>query len=310
MWWYVLKRILQAIVSILGVSTIVFFILHLSSNPVLLMVPPNASAHDIAVLTHSLGLDKPLWVQYLNFLRSLSEGNLGYSYVQSQPALSILLQRLPFTLELACTAFVLSLVIGIPIGMLTAFFRGTWIERLLMPLVLIGQSMPAFWTGILLILLMSVVLKWLPSSGAGGIQSLVLPAVTLASLSMATIARMTRSSFIEELDKEYVKTARSKGAKTFRIMVQHIMRNASIPIVTIVGLEIANLFGGSVVTETIFAWPGVGALTIQSITARDFPVVQAIVLFVSIVYIVINLITELLYVWIDPRIQLGGAKSV
>lgn len=307
--WYVIRRILQAILSILGVSTIVFFILHLSSNPVLLMVPQGASAHDIAVLTHSLGLDKPLWEQYLIFLRNLGEGNLGYSYVQSQPALTILLQRLPFTLELASSAFVLSLVIGIPIGMLTAFFRGTWIERTLMPLVLVGQSMPAFWTGILLILFVSVFLRWLPSSGATGIQSLILPAVTLASLSMATIARMTRSSFIEELDKEYVKTARSKGAKTFRIMVRHIMRNASIPILTIIGLEIANLLGGSVVTETIFAWPGVGALTIQSITARDFPVVQAIVLFVSIVYILVNLITELVYMWVDPRIKLGGKAS-
>jgi len=303
---YILRRILQALVSILGVSTIVFFILHLSGDPVLLMVPQNASAHDIAVLRHSLGLDRSLWIQYLSYLKHLSEGNLGYSYIQSQPALSILMERLPYTLELAITSFVLSLVIGIPIGMLTAFFRGTWIERLLMPLVLIGQSMPAFWTGILLILLISVSLKWLPSSGASGIQSLILPAITLASLSMATIARMTRSGFIEELGKEYVKTGRSKGAGTFRLMVRHILRNASIPILTVVGLEIANLLGGSVITETIFAWPGVGQLTIQSITGRDFPVVQAIVLFVSIVFILVNLITELIYAWVDPRIRLGG----
>lgn len=300
---------MQALISVLGVSTIVFFILHLSGDPVLLLAPQNASAHDISVLRHSLGLDKPLGMQYLIFLWHLVHGNLGYSYVQSEPALLIVMQRLPYTIELAAAAFLLSVVVGIPIGILTAVYRGKWMERLLMPIILVGQSMPAFWTGILLILLISVWLRWLPSSGAQGIQSLILPAITLSSLSIATIARMTRSGFIEELEKEYVKTARSKGAHGLRLIVRHIFRNASIPILTVTGLEVANLLGGAVVTETIFAWPGLGQLTIQSISARDFPVVQAIVLFISITYIVVNLITELAYGIIDPRIRSGRKIS-
>ncbi|MHB1681354.1 MAG: ABC transporter permease [Bacilli bacterium] len=307
--WYIARRLMQALISVLGVSTIVFFILHLSGDPVLLLAPQNASAHDISVLRHSLGLDKPLGMQYLIFLWHLVHGNLGYSYVQSEPALLIVMQRLPYTIELAVAAFLLSVVVGIPIGILTAVYRGKWMERLLMPIILVGQSMPAFWTGILLILLISVWLRWLPSSGAQGIQSLILPAITLSSLSIATIARMTRSGFIEELEKEYVKTARSKGAHGLQLIVRHIFRNASIPILTVTGLEVANLLGGAVVTETIFAWPGLGQLTIQSISARDFPVVQAIVLFISITYIVVNLITELAYGIIDPRIRSGRKIS-
>lgn len=307
--WYIARRLMQALISVLGVSTIVFFILHLSGDPVLLLAPQNASAHDISVLRHSLGLDKPLGMQYLIFLWHLVHGNLGYSYVQSEPALLIVMQRLPYTIELAAAAFLLSVVVGIPIGILTAVYRGKWMERLLMPIILVGQSMPAFWTGILLILLISVWLRWLPSSGAQGIQSLILPAITLSSLSIATIARMTRSGFIEELEKEYVKTARSKGAHGLQLIVRHIFRNASIPILTVTGLEVANLLGGAVVTETIFAWPGLGQLTIQSISARDFPVVQAIVLFISITYIVVNLITELAYGIIDPRIRSGRKIS-
>ncbi|UOF88990.1 ABC transporter permease [Fodinisporobacter ferrooxydans] len=302
---YAGRRIFQAVISILGVSTIVFFILHLSGDPVLLMVPQNSTAEDIANLRHSLGLDKPLGIQYILFIKNLLQGNLGYSYVQSQPAMDIVMERVPYTVELALAALVISLAIGITIGMLTAIYRGKWIERMLMPIILIGQSMPAFWTGILLIMLMSVRLHLLPSSGSSGIQSLVLPAITLASLSMATVARMTRSSVIEQLGKDYVKTARSKGVGNARLLIRHILRNAAIPIITIIGLEAANLLGGAVITETIFAWPGLGQLTIQSIAARDFPLVQAIVLLGAGTYIFINLITDLLYGLVDPRIKLG-----
>jgi len=179
----------------------------------------------------------------------------------------------------------------------------------LMPVVLVGQSMPAFWTGILLILFFSVRLKLLPSSGQGGLESLVLPAVTLGSLSLATFARITRSSFLEQLQKEYVRTALSKGAGPFRVMVFHVLRNASIPIVTIAGLELANLLGGAVITESIFAWPGIGQLTVQSIAARDFPIVQAVVLLGSVIYIFTNLGTDLLYGVIDPRVRLSGADG-
>jgi peptide/nickel transport system permease protein len=306
---YLSLRLVQAILAILGASTIVFFVLHLSSDPVLLLAPQNATPADLARLRHQLGLDQPIWVQYVTFLQNLIHGNLGYSYVQNQRAIDLVLDRLPYTAELAVAALVLSLAVGVPIGMLTAVYRGTWIEQALMPIILVGQSMPSFWSGILLILLFSVHFHWLPSSGTGGIRSLILPAITLASLTMATFARMTRSSFMEQLDQEYVRTARSKGVGAGRIMVAHVLRNASIPIITVLGLETANLLGGAVITETIFAWPGIGLLTVQAIAARDFPIIQAVVLLASVIFISANLLTDLLYGVVDPRIRLSGEAA-
>lgn len=302
---YVVKRTLQAVLAVLGVSTIVFFMLHLSGDPVQLMVPQNSSAEDIARLRSQLGLDRPLLVQYIDYMGGLLQADLGYSYIQNRPVVDIVLERLPYTLYLAIGAFLLALVTGVALGMITALYRGRLAERLLMPLVLLGQSLPAFWIGILLILFFSVRMGWLPSSGVNGLPSLILPTITLASLSTATIARITRSSFIEQLGAEYVTTARSKGVGTRRLLFRHVMRNASIPILTLVALDIAALLGGAVITETVFAWPGLGQLTIQAIEARDFPLVQAIVLLGSVTYIVINLATDLLYSAIDPRIRLG-----
>lgn len=303
---YIAGRTGQAVLSIIGVSVIVFFVLRLSGDPTRLLVPQNASADDIARLRHQLGLDQPVWVQFGRFLSGLAHGDLGYSYVQHRPALDLILERLPYTVDLALAALLLSLVLGVPIGMLSALYRGRAPERLLMPLVLVGQSMPAFWTGILLILFFSVDLHLLPSTGFQGPQSIIMPAFTLASLSLATLARITRSSFLEQLDEDYVRTARAKGAGTARLLVRHVLRNASIPIVTLAGLETAALLGGAVITETIFAWPGLGQLTVQSIEARDFPVVQAVVLFVATVYILVNLGVDLLYGLIDPRAGLVG----
>jgi len=302
---YIIGRLFQAILSILGISTIVFFILQLSGDPVLLMVPQNASAEAIELMRHQLGLDRPVFVQYLDFMKNLLLFDLGQSFVQNQPVIDILIQRLPHTLKLAAAALFLAIIVGIPIGMLTAYYRGKWVEKLLMPIILVGQSSPAFWTGILLIMFVSVKLRLLPSSGSEGLQSLILPAITLASLTIATFARMTRSSIIDHLDQEYVKTGKSKGASSFRLLSRHIFRNASIPIITMIGLETANLLGGAVITETIFAWPGLGQLTIQAIDARDFPLVQGIVLFGSAAYIFINLLTDLVYAWVDPRVKLG-----
>ena len=306
---YLAGRLVQAGISVLGISTVVFFVLHLSSDPVLLVAPQNASLEDIVRIRHSLGLDQPLPVQYVSFMGGLLRGDLGFSYVQGQSATALVLQRLPATAELTLAALLIAVGVGVPIGMLTAIRRGTWVERVLMPVVLIGQSMPAFWTGILLILFFSVRLRVLPSSGQGGLESLVLPAVTLGSLSLATFARITRSSFLEQLQKEYVRTALSKGAGPFRVLFFHVLRNASIPIVTIAGLELANLLGGAVITESIFAWPGIGQLTVQSIAARDFPIVQAVVLLGSVIYIFTNLGTDLLYGVIDPRVRLAGGDG-
>ncbi|MDR1977158.1 MAG: ABC transporter permease [Synergistaceae bacterium] len=301
---YLIRRFFQAFVSIVGISTIVFFALHLSGDPVRLMVPPDATLKDMDILRHELGLDRPLYIQYVEFFENLSRGDLGHSYVQNRPVLDIIRERFPYTVRLALAALLISVVTGIFIGIVNAVFRGKWIEKMFVPFILIGQCLPAFCVGILLIMLFSVQLRWLPSTGARGLKSLILPSITLASLSIASLAQVTRANMLEQLEQNYVRTARAKGAGTPRIVIWHVIRNAGIPIITLVGLETANLLGGAVVTETIFAWPGLGLLTIQAINARDFPLVQAIVLFVSIIFIAVNFLTDLLYVIVDPRIKL------
>jgi peptide/nickel transport system permease protein len=301
---YLIRRFFQALFSIAGVSTIVFFALHLTGDPVRLMVPPDATLKDMEILRHELGLDRPLHVQYLEFFENLLQGDLGHSYVQNRPVLHIILERFPYTAKLAVTALLISMIVGILIGVLSAVFRGKWIAKMMLPFVLLGQCLPAFCIGILLIMIFSVHFRWFPSTGARGFKSLVLPSLTLASLSIVSLSQVTRANMLEQLKQNYVRTARSKGAGTCRIVIWHVLRNAAIPIITLIGLETANLLGGAVVTETIFAWPGLGLLTIQAINARDFPLVQAIVLFVSIIFIVVNFLTDLLYVIVDPRIKL------
>jgi peptide/nickel transport system permease protein len=306
---YVIGRIGQSVLTLFGVLTIVFFAERLSGSPVRLLAGPNATPSDITNLTRQLGLDRPVSDQYLRFLSDAVRGNLGYSYVQGQSALHIVFSRIPHTAELAVAALLFSVVLGIPIGILSAFYRGRWPERVLMPIVLVGQSMPAFWSGILLILVFSVHFHLFPSSGAGGFKSLVLPMVTLGSLSLSTVARMARSSFIEHLGKDYVRTAAAKGASTLRVLLGHVFRNALLPILTITGLEAGNLLGGAVITETIFAWPGIGQLTVQSVESLDFPVVEAVVLVTSTVYITINLLVDLLYGVVDPRLRVQGSAA-
>ncbi len=301
---YIAGRAGQAALQLFGVITIVFVILRLSGDPARLLVPEQATAEDIARIRTSLGLDAPIWVQYLNYLGQLMRFDFGFSYVQGRSALELIFERLPYTVNLALAALLLSMAVGIPVGMASAYYRRKFLGRALMPFVLIGQSMPAFWLGLLLILVFSVKFRLLPSTGFEGASSLIMPAVTLASLSMATLARITRSSFLEQLNADYVRTTRSRGAGTARVLLGHVLRNAAIPIVTLLGLEVAALLGGAVITETIFAWPGLGQLTVQAIQARDFPVVQAIVIFAAVIYIGVNLMTDLLYAVIDPRVRL------
>jgi peptide/nickel transport system permease protein len=307
---YLGSRLGQALIALFGVTTAVFFALRLSGDPARLLAPQGASQADIASLRHQLGLDIPVWHQYVNYLGNLLHGDLGYSYVQHEPALTLLTQRIPYTVNLALAALVLSAVLGVGAGMIMALYRGRWPERVLAPVVLIGQAMPAFWTGILLILIFSVTFKILPSTGFSGFSSLILPAVTLASLSAATVARITRGAVLEQLDRDYIRTARSKGAGTARLVTRHLARNVSIPILTVLALEVANLLGGSVVTELIFAWPGIGQLTVQSVDSRDFPLVQAIVILAATVFIVVNFLTDMLYAVLDPRVTMTGKAAV
>lgn len=306
---FVTGRFVQAIISLWGVVTIVFFVLHLSGNPALLLAPPNATAQQVAQIEAHLGLNKPLLAQYWVYLRNLVRGNFGFSYALNEPASMIVAGRIPYTAALALAAFTITVVVGVPVGILLAVYRETWLERLLMPIVVAGQSMPAFWSGLLLIYVFSVKLHWFPSSGAQSVSSIILPAITLGGLSVAAVARMTRSAVIGEMQKDYVRTARAKGTRSATIMLKHVLRNAAVPIVTIIALQLANLLGGSVITETIFAWPGIGQLTIQSVQSLDFPVVETIVILGAAVYIAANFLTDVTFSIIDPRIRLSGGAT-
>ncbi len=283
--------------------TLVFFVMHLSGDPTLLLVPEGATAQQIADLRHQLGFDRPLIVQYIAYVSDLARFDLGESLVQRAPVSLILGARIPYTLALAGGALAVALVVGIPAGIAMAVWRGGVVERGLSAFVLAGQSMPTFWSGILMILLFGVILRWLPTSGADGPASLVMPAIALGALAMSTFARMTRISVLEELGRDYVVAARARGLSLGSVVARHVLRNAAIPVVTVTALEIGNLLAGAVIVETVFAWPGIGQLAMQSIAARDFLVVQAIVLFVSATYILLNLLADLTYTIIDPRIR-------
>jgi len=300
---HVASRLLQAVIATFGVITIVFFVMRLSGDPTLLLVPEGATAAQIAELRHQLGFDRPLVVQYLAYLSDLLRGDLGQSLVQRLPVSLILGSRLPYTLELAAGALAVALIIGIPAGIAMAVWRGGVVERILAAIVVAGQSLPTFWSGILLILFFGVTLRWLPTSGADSPASLIMPSLALGALAMSTFARMTRISVLDELSRDYVNAARARGLSMGATVARHVLRNAAIPVITVTALEIGNLLAGAVIVETVFAWPGIGQLAMQSIQARDFLIVQAIVLFVSVTYIALNLIADLAYTAIDPRIR-------
>ncbi len=300
---FLLSRLLQAVVAIFGVTTLVFLVMHLSGDPTLLLVPEGATAAQIAELRHALGFDRPLLVQYGAYLLQLAHGDLGESLVQRLPVSLILGSRIPYTLALAGGALAVALLAGIPAGAAMAVWRGGAAERALGAVVVAGQSLPTFWSGILMILLFGVTLRWLPTSGADGVASLVMPAVALGALAMATVARMTRIAVLDELERDYVAAARARGLSLGGVLLRHVARNAAIPVITVVALEVGNLLAGAVIVETVFAWPGIGQLAMQSIQARDFLVVQAIVLFVSGAYIGVNLLADLTYGLVDPRIR-------
>ncbi len=303
---HIAGRFGQAVVATLGVLTIVFFIMRLSGDPTLLLVPEGATAEQIAQLRHALGFDRPLLVQYGAYLLDLLRLDLGDSLVQRTPVFGLVAERIPYTVALATGALLVALGIGIPAGVMMAVWRGGLIERALAGFVLAGQSLPTFWSGILLILLFGVTLGWLPTSGVDGIASLVMPSVALGALTMSTFARMTRIAVLDELSRDYVNAARARGLSRAAVVARHVLRNAAIPVVTVAALEVGNLLAGAVIVETVFAWPGIGQLAIQSIQARDFLIVQAIVLFVSVVYVGMNLLADLAYALIDPRIRMGG----
>lgn len=302
---YLLRRVVHSLIAVWGVLTIVFLILHLSGDPVLLLVPQGATEEDIGRLRHDMGLDRPLVAQYSIFLWNAVRGDFGRSFLQRQPALDLVFDRVPATLLLSSVALLLSVTVGVTVGVVSAWKRNSWWDRIAMVLALVGQATPSFWIGIMAILIFAVWLKWLPPSGYGSPQQLILPAVTLGVLSMATTARVTRSSMLEILGQDFIRVARAKGLGERNILLRHALRNAGIPVVTLVALELGVMLSGAVIVETIFAWPGIGRLAVESILARDFPVVQAIVFLSSVIYILLNLLTDLVYTLIDPRIRLS-----
>ena len=305
---FLLRRVGQVIGTIFGVVTLIFFLQRLTGDPTYLLVPETATQADIDAMRASLGFDRPLVVQYLAFLKQIASFDLGRSVIQNVPVWDIIASRLPYTLQLAGGALLVACGLGIPVGIILALYRDHPASRLLASVVLAAQSMPTFWSGIILILIFAVTLGWLPPSSTGGIEHLIMPSIALGLLSMATFARITRTSLLDELSKDYVRTARSRGVPMGRLLRRHLARNASIPVITVAALEISNLLAGAVIVETVFAWPGLGQVTVQSILARDFLVVQGIVLLGAFVTVALNLAADLLYSAVDPRIRLDGSR--
>ena len=300
---YVVRRLSHSILMILGITIIIFIITNVIGDPVALLLDPASRKEDFEALRRQLGLDQPFYVQYLVFLKGVVRGNFGESLRAHEPAMRLVLQHLPATIELTMAAMVFMLMVGIPVGVVSAARPNSIGDRLGRLFALGGQAAPNFWLGIMAILIFGVKLKWVPISGRGGFDRLILPAITLGFFGMAAVMRLTRSAMLDVLDKDYIRTARIKGLPEYKVVLKHGFKNALIPVVTYVGLLLAGLLGGAVITETIFAWPGLGRLAVQSITMNDFPVVQAVVFLASVVFISINLLVDILYCWIDPRIS-------
>lgn len=299
-----MRRTLRSVVVVLGACLVVFGLVRLApGDPTAFLLGTSATPESIAALRHDLGLDQPLAVQLGKFYANLAEGDFGESILYQRPALDVVLEALPRTLVLAGVAFLLSVVVAVPIGVLAAMHRGTWIDRSASVVVVVAQSVPSFWIGILLIEAFAVRLGWLPTSGSGSWKHVVLPASTLALLQLAVLARSVRSGMLEVLELDYIRAARAKGASGSRIAVVHALRNALIPVVTLLALQLGALLAGSVITEAVFAWPGIGSLAFSSVSARDYPVVQTIVILSAVAIVLSNLVADGLYGRLDPRLR-------
>ena len=301
---YIIRRLALSLVVLIGVSILVFGLIHLApGDPARLMLYDTAPEEEVQAMRKTLGLDQPLYLQYWLFLSKALRGDLGRSLYYKEPALRIILEHLPATTELTFAALLVSLVVAVPMGIVSAVRRDTVWDYAGMLLATIGQATPVFWLGLMFILLFSVQWTVLPSSGRCGIENLLMPAVTLGAPLMALVTRLVRSGMLDILGEDYIRTARAKGLPNPAIVYRHALRNMLIPLITVVGLQLGALLGGAVITETIFAWPGVGRLVVTAITARDYPLVQAATLLVSVYFVGINLLLDVLYVYIDPRIR-------
>lgn len=301
---YLIRRLLLTVPVLLGVATLVFSLVHfVPGDPAQAMLGDGASAQDIAELRASLGLDKPLIEQYVTFIRQAIGGDLGRSFRTGQPVTTMIIERMPATAELAVAAMIVAIVIAVPLGVVAAVWRGTAVDYGAMTFALAGVSIPNFWLGPLLAIVFAVELGWLPVSGRGTLAHLVLPAISLGLALAAILARMTRASLLDELNELYVRAARARGVSRAAAITSHALRNSLVPLVTILALQFGAVLTGAVITETIFAWPGIGRLLIQSIGFRDYPMVQGCILLIAVTYVTVNLITDLLYGALDPRIR-------
>ncbi|QDG77255.1 ABC transporter permease [Labrenzia sp. PHM005] len=317
---FVIRRLMQAIFVVFLMSVIVFFGVNIVGDPVYMLVSPDADQADIEAAIRRLGLDRPIWEQYLLFLKGAAQGNLGDSFIFGEPALKLILHHMPATLELAFSALMMAIVIGIPLGLYSGLYPDNVVSKGIMAGSILGFSLPTFWVGLMMILLFAVELGWLPSTGRGdtasvfgiqtslatwdGLTHIMLPALNLALLKISLAIRLTRAGVREAMSQDYVKYARAKGVSTQRIIFVHVMKNIMIPVVTVMGLEFGSLIGFSVVTETIFAWPGMGKLLIDAILQLDRPVVVAYLMIMVLFFVVINLVVDILYSILDPRVRL------
>ena len=302
---FFVRRLALLIPTVLGAVTLVFFFLHMiPGDPVELMLGETAQQADKDQLREDLGLNLPVHIQYRQFITGVFQGHLGESYFYRRPVTQVIAERVPATVELALAAFLVAGLIAIPLGVIAALREGTTVDNASVLFSLLGVSIPNFWLGPLLIILFSIQLGWFPVSGRGGVGSLVLPAITLGTALAAILSRMTRASLLERLGEDYLTVARAKGLPEWKVILKHALSNALIPVISVMGLQFGALLSGAIITENVFSWPGIGTLLINAIEARDYPLVQGCILFIALSYVLVNLLTDFLYGWADPRIRL------
>lgn len=300
---YLIRRLAFSLTAMLGVVTIVFVLLHVSGDPAALLVTQDATRQDIERVRHAYGLDRPLSVQYARFIGRVARGDLGYSYYYGLPVTELIAGHIGATFVLALASLAVATGLGMALGMAAAVRRGSVVDAAAMTLALFGTSMPSFWLGLLLIIVFAVKLGWLPVSGYGGLDHLVMPAFVLGGFYAAQVARLTRTSLLEVLAQDYIRTGRAKGLRARVVLFKHALRNAALPILTVLGLSFGQMLGGAIIVESIFAWPGMGRLAVQAVLGRDFPVVQGVAIVGAAVFLAVNLAVDLLYGWVDPRLR-------
>ncbi|MBT7151408.1 MAG: ABC transporter permease [Deltaproteobacteria bacterium] len=300
---YIFRRLIRAVITIIGISIIVFSLVHVSGDPVALMLPPESTKEDMEAMRISLGFDKPLYVQYWKFFSNAIQGDFGMSIRWQRPCMELFLERFPNTLLLGITSMIWALFMGLTVGILSAVYHGRWFDSFGKIIALVGQALPVFWLGLMLMVLFAEWLGWLPTSGIGTWQQLILPSLTLGAVFAAAITRLTRSTMLDVMDSEYIKMARTLGIPERIVVIKQGFKNAAIPVLTLAALNFIVLINGTVITESIFNWPGIGRLSVEAIFARDYPVVQTIVLIASSLFVFMNLLVDVLYAFIDPRIR-------